>query len=100
MIDSTNASGAEAHDHADREDHASETPQLGRVGTVVTADAPDDEAGRGTGLLIPEMIEQIHAGQLNVNDLAANVRQRCVGHLVLEGFTTIEIAQVLRRMRQ
>ena len=96
MIDSTNVSAAEAQDHTDREDHASQTPQLGRVGTEGAADAPDDEAGHGTGLLITEMIERIHAGRLNVSDLAVNVRQQCVGHLVLEGFTTTEIAQLLR----
>ena len=96
MIDSTDVSGAEAHDHADREDHASDTPQLGRVGAVATADAPDDEAGRDTGLLIPELIEQIHSGQVDVDSLAPDIRQQCVGHLVLEGFRNTEIAQLMR----
>ena len=60
----------------------------------------DDDAeahdGHWEGMPISEVIQQIHARQVDANDLPNDVRQQCVGHLTLEGFTNSEIAQLMR----
>ena len=96
MIKPTNESTADVQGDAGQEHHVSDTQEMGAVDTVDPGEAHDGQLDGGAGLLIPELIEQIHSGQLDINKLAAYVRQQCVGHLTLEGFTNSEIAQVLR----
>ena len=74
--------------------HAAAQPEA--VGSISADGAGNEGDSIGSDMPMPQVIKQLHSGQRDAETLPTDVRQRCVGHLTLEGFTTIEIAQLMR----
>jgi len=76
---------------------------VSQVDGGVEVDEVDGVDGRGAvdgdgddgGLSVMAVIRRLQSGELSGEDIGIEVRRECVGHLTDEGFSSVEIAEVL-----